>query len=148
MSLIEGGQELSSYPLQCRFSLEIRTLPGANGIDVLADVESVIAEVQAADPSVVATASLAFERPGLDGSIGEPLVATMIDSVAQVTGTLGRTGGHPAWMDAALLSEAGIPSVVFGPVGEGLHAVEEWVELDAAVACAEITLQTAKAFCV
>ena len=75
------------------------------------------------------------------------MVATMIDAVADVTGTLGRTGGHPAWMDAALLAEVGIPSVIFGPVGEGLHAVDEWVDIDSAVACAAVTLETARRFC-
>ena len=148
LSLIEGGQEISSYPHRCRFSLEVRTLPGTTGEEVLADIEGVIAAVHADDPTVDATASVSFERPGLAGSVGEPLVATMVNAVADVTGTLGRTGGHQAWMDAALLAEDGIPSVVFGPIGEGLHAVEEWVDLESVATCAAVTLATARSFCV
>ena len=33
------------------------------------------------------------------------------------------------WTDAAMLGAAGIPSVLFGPVGAGLHGVDEWVDL-------------------
>ena len=32
------------------------------------------------------------------------------------------------WTDAAMLGAAGIPSVLFGPGGAGLHSVEEWVD--------------------
>ena len=44
--------------------------------------------------------------------------------------------GHTAWMDAAILSAAGVPTVVFGPGGEGAHAVEEWVDLGEVEQCA------------
>ena len=40
-------------------------------------------------------------------------------------------------MDAALIQAAGIPAVVFGPGGEGAHAVEEWVDLGSVEACAD-----------
>lgn len=38
--------------------------------------------------------------------------------------------GFPYWMESALWEEAGIPAVVCGPAGGGLHAVDEWVDLD------------------
>ena len=34
------------------------------------------------------------------------------------------------WTDAAILGAAGIPSVLFGPGGAGLHSIEEYVILD------------------
>jgi acetylornithine deacetylase/succinyl-diaminopimelate desuccinylase-like protein len=36
----------------------------------------------------------------------------------------------PAWTDAALLGESGIPAVVWGPAGEGLHAEVEFVDVE------------------
>ena len=42
-------------------------------------------------------------------------------------------GDHP-WMDAAFTAAAGIPTVMFGPGGEGAHATEEWVSIDDTVA--------------
>ena len=48
--------------------------------------------------------------------------------------------------DAASLHEAGIPTLLFGPLGAGAHAVEEWVELASVQSCAEVYLATAAAF--
>ena len=35
----------------------------------------------------------------------------------------------PYWMEAPLWQAAGIPTVVCGPAGGGLHAADEWVDL-------------------
>ena len=32
-------------------------------------------------------------------------------------------------MESALWQEAGVPTVVCGPAGGGLHAIDEWVDL-------------------
>ena len=55
--------------------------------------------------------------------------------------------GVPFWTDAALLSAAGIPTVVFGPAGEGAHAEVEWVDLPSVERCVEVFLATTEAFC-
>jgi acetylornithine deacetylase len=39
------------------------------------------------------------------------------------------------WTDAAILGSAGIPSVLFGPGGAGLHSREEYVTLSDVVSC-------------
>jgi len=53
----------------------------------------------------------------------------------------------PFWTDAAIFAAAGIPTVVFGPVGEGAHADVEWVDLDSAARCAEAFLAVAAELC-
>ena len=45
-------------------------------------------------------------------------------------------------MDAALCAAVGIDTVVIGPVGEGAHAVEEWVDLES---CARLAAVLARA---
>ena len=50
-------------------------------------------------------------------------------------------------MDAALLSAAGVETVVIGPHGTGAHAIEEWVDVESAVHLAEILVQTALDYC-
>jgi len=52
-----------------------------------------------------------------------------------------------AWMDSALLTAVGIPTVVFGPGGEGAHAVVEWADLDQVELCAAILLGAIEEFC-
>ena len=76
------------------------------------------------------------------------------DSYAAVqqaaAGVLGRPvapTGVSFWTDAASLHAAGIPTVLFGPLGAGAHAVEEWVDLASVHTCAAVYLATAAAFC-
>ena len=50
-------------------------------------------------------------------------------------------------MDAALIQAAGIPTVVFGPAGEGAHAVDEWVDLASVDTCAAVLVAAARELC-
>ena len=45
-----------------------------------------------------------------------------------------RSPARSYWADAAFIAAAGIPTVMFGPSGEGAHAVEEWVSVADTVA--------------
>ena len=51
------------------------------------------------------------------------------------------------WTDAAILAGAGIPTVVFGPGGAGLHSTEEFVYVDQVLACRDVLADLAGAFC-
>lgn len=55
--------------------------------------------------------------------------------------------GVPFWADSALLAEAGIPTVVFGPRGEGAHAEVEWVGIADLERCVEIYVAVAAELC-
>jgi acetylornithine deacetylase len=60
-------------------------------------------------------------------------------------------GGEPVgaafWTDAALIAAAGIPTVLYGPGGEGAHALVEWVDLGSLERLRQVILQTAVAWC-
>lgn len=137
-SLIEGGTELSTYPDRCLVTVERRTLPGES-------VEQVEAELRAlAGPASVETL---FVREPLE----TPPDAEIVDAVLRnATAVLGRTPdvvGVPFWTDAALFAEVGIPSVVFGPGGEGAHADIECVDLDDVERLTEIVVRVAGELC-
>jgi acetylornithine deacetylase len=51
------------------------------------------------------------------------------------------------WQDSAILADAGIPTVVFGPGGEGAHARVEWVDLEQTERCADVLRAVAAEFC-
>jgi acetylornithine deacetylase len=55
--------------------------------------------------------------------------------------------GVPFWTDAALLSEAGIPTILLGPTGHGLHSAEEWVDLQSCLDLASLLAAIAIDFC-
>ena len=55
--------------------------------------------------------------------------------------------GESYWTDAALIAEQLIPTVVFGPGGEGAHANVEWVSIADVERCAAVFLSVASEFC-
>jgi acetylornithine deacetylase len=54
--------------------------------------------------------------------------------------------GASFWTDAQILASAGIPSVLFGPGGAGLHSTEEYVKLDEVVVCRDVLMDLARRF--
>jgi acetylornithine deacetylase/succinyl-diaminopimelate desuccinylase-like protein len=46
--------------------------------------------------------------------------------------------GMFAWLDSAILGRAGIPTVIYGPSGDGMHAAVEYVDLESVFRCAEV----------
>ena len=46
--------------------------------------------------------------------------------------------------DAAILAGAGIPSVLFGPAGAGLHSLEEWVDIPSVLTCRDVLVGLAR----
>jgi acetylornithine deacetylase len=96
----------------------------------------------------------ATARSGADAQLkllftGAPLEVSADEEI--VTIVRGHAGteltGVPYWADAALLSEAGIPTVLFGPSGAGAHATTEWVDLDSVEQVRKVLDATARAFC-
>lgn len=62
-------------------------------------------------------------------STDEPIIQALRGAATGVLGAPPELIGQTFWMDSAFLVTAGIPTVVFGPIGAGAHAVEEWVDL-------------------
>lgn len=145
-SLIEGGQELSSYPAECRLRLERRTLPGECLAEVEAELRAVLAGLAMRDPEFQATLRGLGNRPAYEIADTTPLVRKCRDAIREVTGTA-ELAGMAAWTDTALLSSAGIPGVVFGPSGRGLHGREEYVEIESVVRCAEVLYEMIRFSC-
>ena len=146
-SLIKGGQELSSYPEKCLLSVERRTLPGETPESIEAEFIKIIQDIQLADPTFNAKVRRGIDRSPMETPEDAEIVQAIQEASATVLNHPAQTAGVQFWTDAAVLSAAGIPSVLFGPSGTGAHAVEEWVSLSSVKACAKIYLATAISFC-
>jgi len=144
-SLIEGGRELSSYPDRCVLQLERRTLPGEPPDGALVEVEGILRELAASDDEFPAAARLSFVRFPYESPAGHELPERLESALAR-RGRPARRGGMSFWTDAAILGQAGIPSVVFGPGGAGLHSVEEHVRIDEVQACRDVLADLARTF--
>jgi len=55
--------------------------------------------------------------------------------------------GVSFWADSGLIAAAGIPTVLYGPIGEGAHADVEWVDLDSLERVRDVVLRTAVEWC-
>ncbi len=146
-SLIEGGQELSSYPERCLVQLERRTVPGESAELVEGQVRELVAEAARADPDLRADVRTTLVRPPFEIATDADIVQLVRGHASLVLGMPPPVIGWAAWMDSAILAEAGIPCVIFGPGGAGAHETLEWVDLASVERCAEVLVAVAGEFC-
>src|SRR5262249_42807241 len=125
-SLIQGGQELSSYPNHCLLSVERRTVPGETSHKVESEIAGILNQIALSDPAFKASFRAKMVRDPFETSFEEPIVQTLLNTASAMLGNVPAEIGHTGWMDSALISAAGIPTVIFGPGGEGAHALVEW----------------------
>ena len=136
-SVIAGGVELSSYPARCVVGLERRTLPGETAEQVEAEVAALLEHCDAP-----ATARTLLVRDPFEVDEDAEIVAALRAAAPQAP-----VGGASYWADAAFIAAAGIPTAMFGPGGEGAHAVEEWVSIADTVTVAETLVGVAERIC-
>ncbi len=132
-SLISGGVELSTYPDRCVLSLERRTVPG----ETVELVEGQVREI--ADGAEIRTT---FVREPFEVREDEPVVQAVLRHAGGP-----EVVGAPFWADSAVFAAAGIPTVVFGPGGEGAHAQVEWVDLAELERCKDVYVAVARELC-
>ena len=128
-SLIEGGIGMSTYPDRCVVRIERRTLPGEKARDAVAELERACAAVRARRPELRYETRLELAQGPSDVAVDAPVVAAL-GRALDGAGIARRVEGMSAWTDAALLNDAGIPAICFGPGDISLaHAAEEWIDL-------------------
>ena len=145
-SIIEGGRELSSYPERCRLLLERRTVAGEDGRIARDEVLAILDALRADDPEFDAGVILKFARPAYEVAPDHPLPLALVKAATHA-GCATATTGMSFWTDAAVLADAGVPSVLFGPGGAGLHSVEEFVNVGDVVACRDALASLALSWC-
>jgi acetylornithine deacetylase len=146
-SLIEGGRELSSYPDRCLVKIERRTLPDDTARDVERELDELLARCLAADGELVAERRTLLVRDPLELDAGHAIVEIVRSAAAAVTDAEPPIAGASYWADSGFIAAAGIPTVLFGPGGEGAHAVEERVSLRDTEVVARTLVEVAARFC-
>jgi acetylornithine deacetylase len=136
-SFIEGGREWSSYPDHCVLKYERRILPTESSAQLESELNDILGGLKARDPRFKAEARLVFWRAPFLTEREQPEIARFYRTAKELLPDDVDWGAASFWTDAALLSEAGIPSLVFGPRGAGLHSVEEYVIAADVGNCAE-----------
>ncbi|WP_353509486.1 M20/M25/M40 family metallo-hydrolase [Intrasporangium sp.] len=132
VSVVRGGSAPFTVADRALAIIERRTASAESSTGTLAEVETLLARLRDEDPTVTATAQLVVARESwmLQPAGPARTFATVLDE--RLVTTPGRTGtdfAAPYWMEAPLFEENGIPALVCGPSGGGLHSVDEWVDL-------------------
>jgi len=122
VGMIAGGTQPNIVPDRCVISVDRRTLPGETEAGVKREIKKFL---RANNLSVqIGDKKLAPALP-LETDFKLPLVQQFMKCVGQR-----KALGVDFFCDAAVLSEAGIPSIVFGPgdVAQA-HTADEWISL-------------------
>ncbi|HEY1347590.1 MAG TPA: M20/M25/M40 family metallo-hydrolase [Streptosporangiaceae bacterium] len=142
-SLISGGTEESTIPDHCVFTIERRTLPGETLEHVEADIADLIKRCRPADPRLTVSARTLLHRPPMETPPTAPIVQALLAAAGPGTSVAPMS----YWADSAFLAQAGIPTVLYGPEGEGAHADTEWVSRSGTSTAATVLTQLTQDFC-
>lgn len=143
LSSISGSaQYVVTVPEKARALINRHTVPGETTADILA-------AYRALADSLNSPAGFEFSvqppfYPPWETEIDTPIVSAMSSAYAAETGSAPESFGYWGFGDMNLFSsEAGIPTVMFGPLGGGFHQKDEWVDVTTIPAVARMIVRMA-----
>jgi acetylornithine deacetylase len=136
-STIGGGRELSVYPDRCTLQYERRTVSGEDATLVEREAAAILDRLRQQDAEFQAAARLLAYRPAYTVAADHVLPRAIGESLRR-SGRDGEPTGMSFWTDAAVLAGAGMPSVLFGPGGAGLHSTSEYVNIPDLYVCRDV----------
>ena len=143
---IRGGTDYATYPGSAVLGIEIGTQPGEHLNDRVRDIETIFDEVRALDPRFSAEVVVQLDREPFRAEGHEALYEAMDAASIEVLGTALEPSGLNAWADSGLSQLAGVPTVMFGPLGGNFHAPQEWVSVPEVASSARIVEGAARRF--
>lgn len=146
-SVIQGGEEVSSYPAKCVITLERRTVGNETPTTVEQELRSILEKIAADTPGFKYDLKATFSRPAFHMAEDAPFTQLVVKHYRDVLGSEPKITGAPYWTDSALLLDAGVPTLLFGPRGEGFHSKDEFVYTESIVQVCNILTDLAKDFC-
>ncbi|WP_252974154.1 M20 family metallopeptidase [Janibacter melonis] len=120
VTVVSGGSSPFVVPDRASCVVEMRLPPDRGSEEALDDVRALL------DPAWGATVELVAHRDGWRLDADGP-AADLARRLGGALGT-GATFDAPYWMEAPIWQQL-CPTLVCGPSGGGLHAVDEWVDL-------------------
>lgn len=128
VTVAQGGSSPFVLAAEAAAIIERRTVPGESACDFRRELDAIITELHTADPEIDASYEILLDRDPwqlkTSGSAGQ-----LRQALASALGPAPGDAGAPYWMESALWEAAGIPTLVCGPAGDGLHSIDEWVSV-------------------
>jgi acetylornithine deacetylase len=103
------------------------------------EIQRLLHDIQSRDDQFNADFEIFFFRPAYEISPDQPIVQTVSRACQSIRRQAPKYEGMWAWLDSAILAQAGIPTVIVGPSGDGAHAAVEYV--------AEVLVRSITNFC-
>ncbi|KAL6806928.1 peptidase M20 [Trichoderma sp. SZMC 28013] len=146
-SIINGGEEVSSYPAFTQIQLERRTVNGETPETVKKELENILDGLVETVPNFKYNLRTTFHRSSFKAALDHPFSQLVRKHVSITLGEEPVISGAPYWTDCALLADAGIPSLLWGPKGEGLHGKLEYADVESIKQVTETLTAIAVEFC-
>jgi succinyl-diaminopimelate desuccinylase len=144
---IQGGTDYATYPNRAVLGIEIGTQPGEHLSDRVAEIEAIFAEIREIEPQFRGEVNVALDREPFKAEGHEALWDALDAATVETLGRPLEAAGLNAWTDAALMQAAGVPTILFGPLGGNFHAPDEWVSIPEIVQAASILQGAIVRFC-
>jgi acetylornithine deacetylase/succinyl-diaminopimelate desuccinylase-like protein len=140
---IHAGNENNTIPGEALVGIDLRLSPGDDAQEAVADLERLVAVVREGHPENGLELEVKKVWPACAVDAGSEL-AQMALQAARATNATAEFGFDDASNDASFLSEAGVPTLVWGPGRPGLaHAVNERADVSQIIAAARMYLRFA-----
>ncbi|MFG6115663.1 M20 family metallopeptidase [Halobacillus sp. MO56] len=131
---VEGGDWASSVPTACTFEARVGFYPGTDPETVQQEVKQWLLDVAKEDEwlkeATPEITFIGFSAPGYTISKEEEIMKEMTESHSAVTGKQAENLAFTATTDLRAFGEFNIPATCYGPIGENMHAPNEYIELD------------------
>ncbi len=146
--LAQGGEELFTTPAHASVTLERRTLPGEGPAAVAQELRGMLERAGAGDAAFAPTVHPGVAREPFEADPDAEIVRVVASAIQEVVGAPPALLGAPYWTDAALVAAGGaVPTVLFGPVGGGIHQPDEWVDVASIGAMAAVLERVIDRYC-
>jgi acetylornithine deacetylase/succinyl-diaminopimelate desuccinylase family protein len=146
-SLIQGGEEISSYPAKCTIGIERRTVPGETPEAIEAEFQEILDHIKDTVEDFKYNFRVTMSRPPFHVDQENCFVKSALTSIRKSLNKPVEIKAERAWTDCALLSEKGIPALLFGCDGGGAHAATEWATIKSVYEVTDATTRIAMDFC-
>ena len=123
--------------------LDMKFLPNETSADVRADFEAFVANFAQSDlwlrdhPPTVQWELGGLHFPPMDTPVEHPIVRSLM-SATSALGQEPKLRGLEAVCDAAHYAQAGVAGVVYGPMGDGIHGDNEYLDLASLTTTAKV----------
>lgn len=147
---IHGGEDVSIVPDLCQIEADRRILPGESWDGIRAELEVELAGLRTADPTLDVTLEEPFLGPvyGFVLPDDHPLVVATVRAFRQSLGRDAIRYVTPFAADGMYLTQAGIPTVTFGPgTITSAHSDDESVDLDQVFQAAQVLAALIVGYC-